>query len=395
MPLEYGAAITSGAQSVVEQLLKRKALEQELEMAARKQMEEERANRAREELSGRSVDISGRHASVAEGGLDIDRARQDFERQKWGDTEATRAADLAKTQAETRGTEADTSFRGLQTNKLQFDFDQLKDALGRLRGDPTMSRATDMTQAGITTGAVDPFDPEGATAHARRLQEINTQGANAANIARIGAASRGQGFVGRVDARDEQGRPIKVGIRRDGSTEVIDMPEGVTATGQFGITKELTDINTASTLIDRVEALGSQLDWAGVGGAGVGTMQQFLDKHAAVGRPESVRLRADIQNLQGIIRQVRSGQAVSANEAALLEGYAPLITDSPMVTQQKLLGLKQFLKDKRQGLISGGAVAQDAADAPSTTPPVDASTQTVEIVWERDPRTGRPRPRSR
>ena len=62
MPLEYGAAITSGAHSVVEQLLKRKALEQELDMEARRQAEAERANRADETF--RERDLKARQAAM-------------------------------------------------------------------------------------------------------------------------------------------------------------------------------------------------------------------------------------------------------------------------------------------------------------------------------------------
>jgi len=125
----------------------------------------------------------------------------------------------------------------------------------------------------------------------------------------------------------------------------------------------LAEGNTLVSLANEALTLGEQIDWAGVGGFGLGSIKGFLAKNLGLGSAEAEQLRNLIGNIAGTLAKARGGTSFTENEQRLLERYTPTINDSPLVIRQKLEGLISYIKQLNQEIINtaGGSTSTSSS----------------------------------
>lgn len=131
------------------------------------------------------------------------------------------------------------------------------------------------------------------------------------------------------------------------------------------IQKTLNTLGTVEQISDQILTLGERTGFAGTGGFGQGSVQQYLAKNLGKGTQEQEQLRNMIAQAKANIAALRAGTSFTANEEKLLDSYTPTINDSPLVIKSKLASLKQFTQAYRDQVLvnSGGAPATNTSNS--------------------------------
>lgn len=127
------------------------------------------------------------------------------------------------------------------------------------------------------------------------------------------------------------------------------------------VKSDLASIGTLSDMLTQIETIGKKHNWEGIGGMGVGTLNDFMRKNFGKGSEEGQSLRNTISNVLGEIAKLRGGTAFTAQEQQLLERYTPTINESAASVAGKVKSLREFLATKRRNIeqqFMGGAPAR-------------------------------------
>lgn len=113
---------------------------------------------------------------------------------------------------------------------------------------------------------------------------------------------------------------------------------------------ELSQMNTVSSLIDKVLLYNSDGNLEGIGAFGQGTLKSTLAQFGLGGK-EGQDVRALLGNIKGTIAKLRGGTSFTPNEEKLLDSYTPSINDSSSVAINKLHLLQDFIAQKNTDLV--------------------------------------------
>ncbi len=118
---------------------------------------------------------------------------------------------------------------------------------------------------------------------------------------------------------------------------------------------DIGQMNTVSSLIDKVLGFNADGKLEGIGAFGGGTVKSFAAQ-LGLGSEEGKNVRSLIGNIKGTVAKLRGGTSFTPNEEKLLDSYTPNINDSPNVAISKLNQLKQFIAQKNSDLLSAANV---------------------------------------
>lgn len=161
----------------------------------------------------------------------------------------------------------------------------------------------------------------------------------------------------RVGVYDNQGNLVRTDSKgiTPGSTGV-----GALTAGQK---ESVTDGELLILQANQALNLGREINWAGVGGLGAGSISQFAAKNFGTGTSKEQDLRNLIGNIKGTIAKLRGGTSFTVHEQRLLDSYVPGINDDPLVIESKLRSLVTMIQQKNN-ILRGGTPTTTGANDP-------------------------------
>lgn len=117
---------------------------------------------------------------------------------------------------------------------------------------------------------------------------------------------------------------------------------------------DLVDIITLESQIKSLEDLSADGTLEGIGGFGLGSIKQSAYKNLAIGNQEGADARIAIGAIKGYLAKLRGGTSFTVNEQRLLDSYTPGINETAASVASKLKGLKDFLKTKKEAIVTVG-----------------------------------------